>query len=181
MPSLLLSSEHVTTAASDERKALVSVAKRSQELVLAFDIQEPMVEPLAALAIALDRLSLQALKNATEVVLPLENFSSMVTGLDINVTDADSVANIVERANIALDQLKNLHDQISPIRERTAHSSVRTLATELQDSLKRIFDSVETIRWAALERQADIDIEQGKVRKFGNASAAIAYLRRTSR
>ena len=57
MQSLLLSSEHVTTAVSDERKALVSVAKRSQDLLLAFDVQEQMVEPLAAFAIALDRFS----------------------------------------------------------------------------------------------------------------------------
>lgn len=181
MQSLLLGSEYVTTAVSDERKALVSVAERSQNLLSAFDVPESMVEPLAAFAIALDRLHLQDLKHATELVLPLEEFSSMVTPLSINVANAGMVANVVENVDIVLVKLKNLHDQISPIRERTAHSGVRTLVTELQDSLNRIFNSLETMRWAALEREADIDIEQGKVRKFGNASAAIAHLRRAVR
>ena len=181
MQNSLQDAKEVIDANRDERNALAFFAERSQALLKNLDASESMVEPMAKSAIEMDRANLAMMGVIVKVIVDLEEQDLDGTSLLWDNAHADALDKVIDSANIGQRKINESSIGIAAILKSTSLPGVKALAREVLDSLTRIFNRVETSRWAALERQADLDIEQGKVREFGNASAAVAHLKRVAR
>jgi hypothetical protein len=59
-----------------------------------------------------------------------------------------------------------------------ATQEILTMSEQVLGAIDSLFDMLDHVRRTALEIEADLDVAAGRVRKFGNMSAAIAALRR---
>lgn len=181
MQSNLLIENHATPAINSEGKSLALVAERSRALLSDLDHSEALVEPIAGFWIVADRLALLSMRDAADTLLQSESQMIKLEQGQFHDMAAEPLVTLLSAAENALAQFVNFKDIISTVQVGSTNPNVKALADDLLQSLSRMFDRLEAVRWTILEREADIDIERGHVRKFGNPDAAIAYLHRLVR
>ena len=87
---------------------------------------------------------------------------------------------MIAKLESAQDAVMRLRQAVLPLVEQFSGYNkdsrvARSLRRQLV-ALADLFDAIESARWAVLEREADIDIDQGKVKSFDSVDDLIADL-----
>lgn len=172
----------VVTSPQDDFDALKRVEARSNAYLTAMDQQESLVEPMAAFALAIDKLAMLTIGSSARVLLTLEQVMvGLQAELQMSPMQADIAGDsVLSTADVVKDNLKTLHDQTNIITSNSANPNVRELGKNVLLIIRRMFDGAEQIRWTVMELQADADIEAGRVDKFSSVEDLLTHLQRAS-
>lgn len=148
---------------------------QSEVLLAKLDESEPWVDPSARLALAVDRIALVSFREHARQFLAWEKKLSAAPSSLTSWTPSRREEFVLATESLQ-DQAATVSRQIETARGSTANAQVRQIGATLKDSFTRLFNTLENHRHLALEIEADADIEAGRLKKFGSAAAAIAYL-----
>lgn len=161
-----------------DRAALANALAQSKAMLAKMDRFEALIEPLAQFAAAKDKELVLQLQRILEIFPQWQKeLGTGAPGLSGSLSDAGST-HILALCEPVQSNLAQLHAGIRSLLAATANPEVRQLGQQVLDLMAQLFAVAEQIRVFALEAQADADIAGGRVKKFGNAAAALAYLQR---
>ncbi len=168
-----------------ERAVLAGIEQRSAARVAELDrldAFEPLVEPATAFARVASRFFLALLAQTAHMMLGLERqIKDFTPSEPVNSEQAKVVREMVGVIENLQRHMEVLYSQMQDQRARSADPEVLAMAGHVLRNMQSVYDALEARRWAAFEAEADADITAGRVKKFGNAAAAIAHLRRSAR
>ena len=164
-----------------DRQAVQAIADRSETILASPDWFEGLVEPAAKFAQALERSMIAQLRDAARVLLTSDTDLKAIAPAAIESLPPDGIEAVETLLNQLQAELKKMHDSISAQLQFAVNPEVREMAASVQASMTSLYEHVEHLRWIGREVEADADIATGRVKKFGNAAAAIAHLRRSTR
>lgn len=177
-----------------DRDALGQVAKRTQELLDKlgpppatpdFSLErESNGIPAAAFHGAVNRYFVAMLNQAAATMLSLEPMVIAATRLQDHFgIRPEKLEQALRSTELIQRQIASMYGQIADYLELAPqpNDEVLRMGRIVKDAANRIYDEFERQRWAAMEAEADRDIAQGRVKKFGHAEAAIAYLNKKAR
>ena len=163
--------------------ALKRVEERSIALLVDMDRFESLIDPVARLKIALDRLALQVIGKA---VRDLESLDLLLvrqqsTVEELSAFQADEAGDpILKATQILQDSLQALHKQIGIVKVGSTNPDVLELCSFVLLVIRRMFDTTEKMRWAVMELQADADLAASRVNKFSSAADLLQHLHRAA-
>lgn len=194
---------HATSSAGTEtmsetpvldRDALGRVAKRTQELLDKvgpppaapdFSVERGSSGiPATAFHGAVNRYFVAMLNQAAATMLSLEPMVIAATRLqDYFGIRPEKLEQALRSTELIQKQIASMYGQITDYLELAPEpdDEVLRMGRIVKDAANRLYDEFERQRWAALEAEADRDIAEGRVKKFGHAEAAIAYLNKKTR
>ena len=178
-----------------DRDALGQVAKRTQELLdklgpppaapdFSIERESNGIPAAAAFHGAVNRYFVAMLNQAAATMLSLEPMVVAATRLqDQFGIRPEKVEQALRSTELIQRQIASMYGQIADYLELAPepNEEVLRMGRIVKDAANRIYDEFERQRWAALEAEADRDIAEGRVKKFGHAEAAIAYLHKKAR
>lgn len=140
--------------------------------------------PAAAFHGAVNRYFVAMLNQAAATMLSLEPMVIAATRLQDHFgIRPEKVEQALRSTELIQRQIASMYGQITDYLELAPepNDEVLRMARIVKDAANRIYDEFERQRWAVLEAEADRDIAEGRVKKFGHAEAAIAYLNKKAR
>ena len=168
-----------------DHQALNSVQEKSLALMLQFDRLEPLADPLAKFAIAINRQALIQVGAAAKSLLIFEQAVANLRAASsasnapskVKKPSASNANGEIIGACVNLqDKLRDLSNGIEIVRTGSSNVDVRSLCVMVLSACTRIFEAVEQARWDRLEDQADADIAAGRVKKFSRAADLLSHL-----
>lgn len=160
----------------DDRLAALA-AKHGRDLLSALESSDMTVgERVATIR---DSETIVRMANAGQAMLDAEIwFNGLHNTLLVQTELApEMVERVLQASQAVQDRLQSLHAQFQAAAQRTDNPEVRRIGALACESAARLFDAAERLRWTLLERQADHDVDAGRVREFPSGQAAVAFLR----
>lgn len=168
---------------SNDRDSMKRVDDRTRALLADMDRVEVLAEPVAQLTAAIDKLALHTIGNAARVLLSLEPTLLKMRSHQVEMQEhqAEKMGDRVLSAGEVLKaELQNMHKQIEDVKARSSNLTVRSLCDSVLLTCKRMFNVTEEMHWAVMELQADADLSNGRVKKFGSAAELLQNLKRAA-
>ncbi len=153
------------------------VGERSSALLAQLDELEPKVDETARQALAYERACLIFFAHFVRQIQPWEIVVGK-TPSGIPTWSEEKRQQFFDAIDALQAQMLESKGQMQAMREKATWPDVRELAATLIASLETLFGIFESHRQAGLQVEADADIAAGRVRKFGSAKAAAAFLSR---
>jgi hypothetical protein len=90
-----------------------------------------------------------------------------LVGVEVSEARAGDVIRLCDFIHL---QLQSIYDSAKSSKSRASHPKVSMLANAVASEARDLFDLVESVRWNALEAQADDDIVQGRTQVYDSVA-----------
>ena len=164
-----------------DRKAVGAVAKEAtliREQMLKSANSDPVLDAVTNFQLALAAQALVTLDIAARELLNNDVMVAHMASFQIKAGASNSTADALKAGNVLMATLQSTYDKVLETKNLSPDVRVRKMADVVISAARNLYDQVEAYRQVLLESEAESDIESGRLRKFGNAKAAIAHLTR---
>lgn len=165
--ALRSSSEQLTNPVISKAQADVAAMLTGQ----GFSAQ--LLDAQAALANAIEREHLLRLQVSLQY---LPTVSAQVMNFSGEQIPPGAAKALIAAAEVVQASLQASYQQNLTAAAGRINPKIVELTAVVNAELEKMFDQIETVRWAALEAAVDEDLAAGRFKTFGSASSAVAYL-----
>lgn len=167
-------SKAIASSARPTLNPVLSKAKADVDMLLNDSgLSEQVLDATAKLANAIEREHLLRLQVSLHYLATVSASVMAFSGESIPHGAAKTVIAAVE---VVQTSLQTNYEQNLTAAAGRINPKIHELTNVVNAELEKMFDQIETVRWAALEAAVDEDLAAGRFKTFGSASAAAAYL-----
>ena len=127
-------------------------------------------------AIVLEALT--RLESDARDLLAYDDLVMRMAADEIRAGTPQATADVLKAIDVAMEGLQSTHDRTLKLKDFSGDVRVRRVADVVIAAARSLYERIEVRRQVSLESEAEGDIEAGRLRKFGNARAAVAHLKR---